>query len=371
MDYGFIGTFILYTTFIVVIPVITEKAILSEIEFNRKVYTILAIGFPCLLATFRGMTGTDTGMYKNAFDILSQGADYNNRWVDFEIGYIWLNRICGFFGLSFEWLLFFVQFITFGLAFLAIRQMKKSIDVKLAMYIYMVSFVFSSYNIMRQAIAVAICLYGFTLLNEKKTICFCLVVLVAMLFHRSALICLGVVFVKFILENKNMKIVQISAILIVLYLVFNRYILAEIVYFILNNNYYASYFSRDVETDGSVVNFFIQYAPCLVIMFFGYRTVKDDKKLSVYYWLLLVGYCLLILGKLTGTQVQRIAFYFTCLDVFVFPYIIKQGIYIMDKKIPTKFVSSLLQIYLFVFFYYQTFYRGYADLVPYLGIWKR
>lgn len=366
---GYTGTLLLYTFVVCIVPVWTEKAVRSERSFNRKIFTVLAISLPCFLAAFRGNAGTDTRMYRNAYKTISSGLDYSARWVDFESGYIALNRILGYFGLPFEALMFVCQLITFGFVFLAVRRMKDEIDVKLAMFIYMTMGHFASYSMVRQAVAIAICLYAFSLLNDRPVFVFAAWVLAASLFHRSALICLGIIFVKFILQNRKMRIVQVAGVITVIYLVFHRELLGNIVYRIFRENYYASYFTRDTETSGSMVGFFIQNLPFFLFLLLGYEKMweKNEKKIMIYFWTVIGGYCLLMLGKITETQVQRIAYYFTYLDVFLFAWICNGNMYLMGRKFPPRAGYYGFILFMLIQFYYNYFIRQYSYLVPYPG----
>lgn len=366
----YLGTFFLYTSIIFIVPVLTEKAILSKRSLSRKVYTIIVILVCCILAACRGNTGTDTRMYRTAYEIISKGLDYNNRWVDFESGYVWLNRALGYFRMPFEVLMFVCQFITIGFVFLAIKQMKEEIDVKLAMFIYMSIGYFTSYNMVRQAIAIAICLYAFSLLIDKPIYLFALWVLVASLFHRSALICLGIAFIKFILQNKKMIIVQVVGVILAIYLVFHKEMIGDIVYRIYKEAYYAAYFSRDTDASGNLTGFFIQNFPYFVLLVLGYKEIwdKNNKKFMIYFWTVIGGYCLLMLGKITRTQVHRVAYYFTYLGMLLFAGICRGNMYIGGKKVSSQLCYYALEIFLIVIFYYNCFLRQYSSLIPYRGI---
>lgn len=79
-------------------------------------------------------------------------------------------------------------FITQALMLTGMWRLRKHMKPEAATFLYMCSFYWRTYNIFRQALAIAIVFFAITYLLENKRLIFVLLVVLATLFHRTAIV---------------------------------------------------------------------------------------------------------------------------------------------------------------------------------------
>lgn len=357
-------TIVLYVGLATVMAYIIPYCFRTRNSFNRKFAYFVAFLLPTLLAACRGNTGTDSNMYQNTY------YDIENvqRWQDFELGYQMLVKLLNYFNLPYQFLFGIMGFLTCFFIILFIKNEKNNINVSVAVFIYFIDLYLGSFNIMRQGLAITMVLYAFSLFLDKKYIRFLIVILSACLFHSSAMLGFVIVAGKIIFDNRYSKFMYIVISGIVLYFVFHRELLGKIAYIISHSSYYASYITRDAESEGSILKYFLKIFPVLFIsiLFILQKNVSD--RIKVYFGLMLGGYLISVLGVITATQVHRIGYYFSYLVIIVLSSCCNSSIIIGNKKITTQTTSVVVVLYFILVFFYNYVYRGFCDLIPYQGL---
>lgn len=245
--------------------------------------------------------------------------------------------------------------------FKVIEHEKKLIDVKLAMFIYVTSMYFVSFNIMRQLAVVAICLYAILLYFDKKYVPSILLILISAQIHKTAYIVLVVVFAKFVFEKRWKWLTGIS-LAILLYMVVNRNILNEL--FFLFTGRYTGYLSDVMATDGNVLLHFLKLSPLIILAILHFNDYSNDTRYYTIFGLYLCGIILESLDYFSNTQVGRIGYYFSYSSIILFPYIAKYKTR-MGKYISAKNTKELIYIWFLVLFIYNYVIRKFGAIVPY------
>lgn len=194
-------------------------------------WTCVALAIPCLIAGLRADTiGTDVlGYTKPLYQLAESNVSlfdyYDAHWwrdwrnagpADFEPGFsvlVWLaTRVFG----SFPAVLFVIQLFTVMPIFCALTRMRDKAPVWLGMLVYYFMYFNSSLNLMRQWIAMAILLYAYRFLVERRIRRYLAMVVVAMLFHKSALMGVAVlalqVFLVYTGKRKFWRVVAIAGV---------------------------------------------------------------------------------------------------------------------------------------------------------------
>ena len=169
---------------------------------NAVGYCLIACLVPVFLATFRHVSvGTDTGSVYHPYYYMPYcvfGEPYSGTEVGFylvlKIGYA---LFCGFPGV-----LFTISLITTGLSFYALFSLTDGKFCFLAIAYVLAFWYFDSFNIMRQALAGAIVLFGWRYLRLGEPILFTLCVFISAFFHNSALFALVGVWFYFVQDKK-------------------------------------------------------------------------------------------------------------------------------------------------------------------------
>jgi transmembrane protein EpsG len=340
----------------------TSLSITLDNKNHRIIFRCLAVLIPSIVAGIRYNVGTDYMMYQAGFNAIVTNNTIRS-YVDFELGYIFINKIVSLLGGNFYWLMFIMQLATMHYIYKALLNEKDNIDIELGMFIYMFLYYLISFNLVRQGLALSISIYAITCLNKKNKAVFIFYVLLASLFHKSALICLGILAVKFIFENRNRRLMKRITFIFILFCVIEREMIGNFVYFIYKESYYASYFTRQTEVSGNILGYFVKNIPFIAYGFFTLKAISDNKQYSLYYNLMTCGYILSLLGYFTETQVQRIAYYFTYLSILVLPFCAKS----ISNKYKVLFKISIIFL-IISFWLFNFFYKGYSDVVPYKTI---
>ena len=166
----------------------------------------------------------------------------------------------------------------------------------LVMFFFTVTFYMNTYSILRQSLAVCIIAYAFYyLIQHGGKIRFAIFVLIATLFHSSAILCLLFIFIKPVKSAKTIFIIIAVALGFVL--------MTDIVSILFNNAFflatrYADYasneFSRETEL-GSGLGWMIRLSLPVVVLLSTPRIIKENENFTYLIAANLLYMCALIL----------------------------------------------------------------------------
>ena len=157
---------------------------------NWLIMTILVISIPSI---FRYYVGID---YANYFRVSERLMSFNDFGRAISIGgrleesYAVLSYLFGRLGMSPAAMIGFYGLLTQIFMVLGIWHLRDRINPTIQFFIYMTYFYFRTYNMARQALSVAIIFFGVHLLLEKKYWRFIWCVVLATVFHRTAIVSL-------------------------------------------------------------------------------------------------------------------------------------------------------------------------------------
>lgn len=172
-------------------------------NFNIVIYCGVGCLFLFPIISMYGLRygiGTDYFSYEQIYNAVHEASIVNywsshKRGVDYfyiEPGYYILNKIFP----SYRSLLWGTGILLFTLLLIAIKDYSKQINFAFALFIYLSTQYIYALNGMRFAIAIVLILIGYKFLIQNRTKTFVLMVLLASLFHQTALFCLAMVFLK-------------------------------------------------------------------------------------------------------------------------------------------------------------------------------
>lgn len=191
--------------------VFNNKEYYSTQEYALFIATIVFIIF----ATLRSdNVGADTKMYHNMYTNMSifnnfQYARTDWRYGRVEIGYGLLEYIVS---RKFPFQVFLMIAAIISIVPIAVAIYRYSENIFLSLFLYIAFGYFSfAMNGIRQAIAIGICFCAFLASREKKFIKFIILIAIATLFHKSALLFIPVYWLEKIPLNKKTIIIYVSA----------------------------------------------------------------------------------------------------------------------------------------------------------------
>lgn len=362
MDYFF--TLIIYILIVLLFPFLVQSVMNNENNFQRKALLVLISLLAAIIVGFRGYSGTDTSMYMANYNF---GPTSVTRWVEMEKGFILLNQIFKGLGIPVELFFVFISFLTNLFALLSIERVKQSVNIYVASFVYFATIYFQSFNIIRQTLAVTMCLYAFVTFMDKKYITSIILILIAAQIHRTAYLCLVIIVATILFKGRKSKwMIGVSMILLIL-LIMHRNSVGNLVLFLTHNQYYAGYILRDSGSSGSFIDYYLKISPIIIVAFLNLKKYKDNPKFLVFFGLMLMGYILSSLGVYTSTEVNRIGIYFTALDIIVMGYCANNSITLgnINVVIDKKLIALLVISYFFFSMIFGIFVQENYQIVPY------
>lgn len=143
-----------------------------------------------LFAGFRGNIEPDYINYKGIFDRSTFESLIS---LDVEIGYYILNKIIFFFGLQFQWVLFFMAFLSIGVKIIFFKNNSPNFLFSLLLFYCSVFFLYDFIAI-RQALALSFFFLAIPYLFKRNLIKYFVTILLASTIHVSAILLLPLYF---------------------------------------------------------------------------------------------------------------------------------------------------------------------------------
>ncbi|MFT9457219.1 MAG: EpsG family protein [Liquorilactobacillus hordei] len=351
---------------VILMTEITSYAMNVRKKFTSNILIIAVIVISSAVVAFRGITGTDSAMYITLYE---DGANSIFRWNQIENGFLLFMKLVRNLGGSYQLFFFLVSSLTTGFILMTIAHEKKIINVRIAAVIYFTDLYFNSFNIMRQSLAISICLYALIIFFDRKKITGILLILLAAQIHYSAYVCLLVILGDFLFNNRNTRtniLMMFTLFIGILFLISHRLLLGNIVQLVTGNQYYAGYITRDDYTGGSFLIYYLKIFPILSIPFLYLRYYKNHAYMNVLFVLMICGYIMSSLGAVLATQVGRIGMYFTTLSIVMLGFCCNNDIYIGNKIVVKKdIVSFCVYSFYILMFIINVFVSKYYEIVPY------
>lgn len=358
----------------------------------------IALAIPTLLAGLRASSiGTDTmsylvPIYENALASDSFGQFqhkqflYNWSYVtvsDYEIGFTALVYIVTkLFGNLYVLQTLIAGIITWTV-YTAINQYKREIPVWLGMAVFYFMYFNVTMNMMRQWIAMGILLLGTRCIFERKKKYF-LYVLVACLFHSSALIGAGFYVLYYFINdhkayrkknNKKHFIIRIHQRkfrLTNLGVIF-AFLGAAIVIFFADTMFSSllsalglaryQFYLRGTLT--FMPNQFIIRLPILILLVLGWKKLSlKIEGANFYKTMILLD---LVISQLSGltSYSSRISLYFQIYAIFSIPVLCG-----CTKIVNQKLTKTIVIVYLLVYWFYYFALMGSQATIPYIPFWQ-
>lgn len=242
----------------------------GEKKWNKKIYLWLSFFILFFISAFRSVNiGNDTSEYVRLFNFFGTENNILELSTRFEIGYVVFNKIL--YSLSSNHLILFIVTSLFIIGVWMIFIYKNSNMVWISVFLFInLRIYYFTLSGLRQAISMAILLISYKFLKERKFVPFLSLILIASLFHSSALIFLIVYPLSKIKFNRRFLTVQ-TIVGILIFVAFDSFI--NIIFMLFPQyQHYASgvYFTGDVQI-ASVLNFLV----LLIILLLGIFTLNQ------------------------------------------------------------------------------------------------
>lgn len=210
----------------------------------------------------------------------------------------------------------------------------------------------------RQGIAMCICLFAVEYCKKKKFVPFLLVVLLATLFHASAIVFVAVYF--FSSLHMNIRDYFITGALVVVGMLLMDYLWQYVNYFI--NDSYEIGITED--SSGGIVSTIIYILILALAMLFHKNEYDTDgNDMSVFFYMTLIGFIAFVMRYSYNTIAQRVSYYFLFGQMAVLPTITHR--YLVEKQ------RGIINLAIILLCYGIALYKAsYTLLIPYNFFWQ-
>lgn len=354
------GSLVLYLSVYFFSALCISKAKKNKKGASKLIY-LLGISGPILLAAFRYQVGTDFNNYHwmyNSYASMSTKEFFTSRELFYGWG-VWLiskmSKLIGgermFFG-AFAFLI-----LHFG-----IKGFEKYENVNwfLIVYSFLLGPFSTGLNTMKQAVAMAIIFWGLNYVYKKNIVKYILCVILAVMFHTSAIIAIPIYFVY---NSENDKIWNIRSVISVFIAIIASVNVLNILSAIsridfMNISRFSSY---STEGTGNLTFFWSLFEFAIILLLQNKLAIIDDKnKLLIV--LMGLGLSLNAIGFIS-VFVKRISLYFTSYSLLVlFSQSSKAIPQYRYNRVICNIVFFLFFIAIFVLYYYLS---GQGHIIPY------
>lgn len=333
---------------------------------NNKPFIGLSLSIPILISSLRYDVGTDYITYVNIFDQLaplSLTGYFNLQNIDLEIGFYFLIKLSDLLTGNYFPMLIISSFLIIFFFYLGLRKYNLK-QTSIVYFLFLTTIFPFTFNGIRQGIAISICFYAFSFIITRLPKKYILWILIASLFHKSALFMLPFYFLNRIAsKHKDLIVNQVRfilpkiAVLAIGMLIFLPYLFDALQVF----PFFAKYSAYEtIEAEGNNNIFYLKLIILSIAILFYKRILQINQ---VYIYILLFAVLDLVLSTLgfISPFIKRIALYFSLFS----PILLASIPNIFSDRLG-KFLSyAFLILYGLLYFYIAYYQMGQSDIFPY------
>lgn len=327
---------------------------------NIIILFILSISLPIFISTFRYKVGTDYLAYRESYyEIIEKMVDFKSIISYYqEPLYVFINLMAYKIFNSYTGLLFIASLIFMTLSLKTIMLYKDKISLSLAYFIFFMTTFSLAFNGVRQMLAVSIIFYSYKYIYEKKLFKYILLILLASLFHKSAIVCLLLYFI-WSDNGKNNKSFYVTTLATIIALPLIALVVRKICFSL---GIYTKYFLHYEATQ--TYGFLLYILPVLIILILEKKDKNENNSMINFLSRL---YILQIPMQILGNYIaygDRLAMYLAPAQILLLPY------YANSVK-KNKLIINIIIVFWYLFYYVVMFIVLKSNEVyPFSFIWE-
>ena len=322
-----------------------------ENQKTKKRIYILAVIQLIFILGFRllGTVGKDWIYYSKYYDLqlnwnLAELLDYQR----YEIGFKLLTKVLSLIYNNTQFYVFIIGVISVVPVAFIIYKYSKMPFLSLIIYVTLDFYTFNFAGL-RQGIAIAIIFFSYKYIVENKFLKFILCIILATLFHTSAIVFLPIYFIRQIKITK-LKIVFFAIIVILIYIFKNQ------IFLIINRFFYDNYSLSNTSSG----NWMLLCIFMLILCYLFYKAViKNDKNNQKLYIITTIG-CMCMLFSSIASDTMRIANYFYIFLLILIPEVLN-----CLKNNNTRNILTIFSVILLTGIYIYLLTIDLYNIVPY------
>lgn len=349
------------------------------IKINKlKIYQVLLVLSVIVVVFLAGArdysVGTDVKVYGNSLFFYAKQyrpfSVYVERFSHIEPLYLIMTYFSSLIADEPHILYFFTGFIIYGSLMIAFYKQKESFPLTLTWLAFLFLLYGDTYNAMRQCIAIAIGMWAFSFVLQGNYKKFIIGVIIASLFHNTAIMFIPIYLIYGILQKNNKLYMKILLIIAVMggILFFNEILSLLMQIGILNSKMERYYIA---ESTGLSVFAILIRLPFLLLIILQKKAFTNGNKMSCsplknenitdFYIILLVLEMIAVEMNAFVASLYRISLYFVPFRCMAYARIC-----VVQKRENKIILVVCLILYLLIVFVYQNQIKGNNDIYPYI-----
>lgn len=325
---------------------------------RRNIFAVLSFLPLYLVSALRYKVGVDYMSYTYIFEAIN---GYKGASSHTEVGYRALNYIVSLFTDDPQFIYALTALITLGL--IVYGCYKYSPNPAMSIFLFVTAgYAFSSFNILRQYIAIALVFASLKLIKENKFFPFLLIILLAATFHKTVVVMIPFYFLlRLRLKQSYMLMITAAGVCLIP--------LRGVLTNLLVGLFYPQYAGTDLIKSLSAFEFLYYVLLFSVVLFlcFRYKATffEDGYNLITFnasFYAFLIYLCLSFVP-----EVNRIAVYIELFVILLIPRLFEEE---KNKKVKALYYCIFILIYL-AFFVLSIGVMGRYNVLPYQTVFSR
>jgi len=327
-------------------------------------FLVMSFIIPLIISGFRYDVGTDYMNYIRGYNLTA-----NISFTEFieskniELGFFLIKKIAYWFN-NYQVMFWISTIITLVFAYKAIIRHEDKVSIAFSLMMYLFVIFPSSFNIMRQHIALAIAVYSYRYIferNFKKFLFFCII---ASSFHITALIVLPFYFVviaeKSITSFAKKKKIFYQALIIIASILFIVNF-SSFINTLSQMGIFERYYMYSTEIDSGLNReIYLKGLILIAVLLYSKKLISYDERNKLYIYFLVIDLIVTFVG-FSNPFTKRIGLYFGITQIFLLPSIIK----VMNNKVEKYLGRWAIVLYSIGFFILAFYIFKLSHIIPY------
>ena len=333
--------------------------------FLQKVLYSLVVLLSAVLFGLRDKSiGTDTGGYVyGLFSSICNCSSFNtlSSFTDLEFLYMQWNIFASSISCDFNLFLFLTGLLMYGVFYYSFFKERKKISIAFALCIFFFVFYNASYNALRQYMALAFCMVGFSMLMEEKYKMSVCCTLIAYGFHQTAFLFIPVILLKIvafkyyhILSSRKIRAVFVT--ILAGCLMSFSYILSFFEKLGMDDKYSLRYGSSDMYGASFPISIFSLCVVNLIVFYSAEKKYYDAT--SCFFEYVMISSTVLCFAGLISVFATRMNLYYLICSCIIIPFIFRN--YILPFKVKIGYI-----LFIFMYWFLTVVVVNLSDTFPY------
>ena len=330
---------ILFFIFILAFLDVSDDAVFPKYKNTLLIFCFMLM---FIIAGFRYQVGYDFNSYERIYNNITLS---NFRGNNLEIGFSLFVCLLKKIGLGFPVMIMLIAMASIFIKYKVIREYSVYPFISLLVY-FSANFIIQDFGQIRQGLAIAFTLYSIKYIKDKKLFKYLIVMMMAIMFHYSAVLFLPMYWLARI--NVNKKVIATALIVSGVFFVCSKSgVIDYVVLKVINQPYISYKYVAYMSSAGGIGIFKLTFLSRLVIFTLFYVLRGKIKENCECYNILSMAYLISIFMyvafNFNGALATRGALYFKIVEILIIPQIIYA---VKDKII---MFNGLMILYLFTF----------------------